>query len=57
MGEIAQRDRPYCEWLLTTDFSEPVKAMLRGVLEGRLPAPPRGPEAPAVVRPPALEPA
>ncbi len=39
--EIAQKDRPYFEWLLTTDFSEPVKQMLRGVLEGRLPTPPR----------------
>lgn len=38
VAELAQRDRPYLEWLLTTDFSEPVKLMLRGVLEGRLPA-------------------
>lgn len=56
VAEIVQRDRAYAEWLLTTDFSEPVKVMLRAALDGRLPAPPRAPEA-AIVPIAQLEPA
>jgi len=41
LQEIAKKDRGYLEWLLTTDFPEKVKTMIRGVLEGRLPASPR----------------
>ncbi|MBI3616590.1 MAG: 3'-5' exonuclease [Candidatus Omnitrophica bacterium] len=37
LKEIAQKDPAYLEWMLTTDFPQKVKAMLRGVLEGRLP--------------------
>lgn len=40
LREIAQKDRPYLEWLLTTDFPQEIKRMVRGVLEGRLPAAP-----------------
>ena len=38
LREIAQRDRSYVEWLLTTDFPEEVKAMLRDLLAGRPPS-------------------
>lgn len=37
LKEIAQKDRGYLEWLLTTDFTQSTKEMLRGVLEGRFP--------------------
>ncbi|MCM8794915.1 MAG: exonuclease domain-containing protein [Candidatus Omnitrophica bacterium] len=40
LKEIAKKDRSYLEWMLTTDFPEPVKVMLKGVLEGRFPAQP-----------------
>lgn len=43
LKEIAQKDPSYLEWLLSTDFPQKSKAMIRGVLEGRLPASPRGP--------------
>jgi DNA polymerase-3 subunit epsilon len=41
LKEIAQRDPSYLEWILTTDFPQQVKAMLRGVLEGRFPVAPK----------------
>ncbi len=37
LKEIAQKDRKYLEWLLTTDFKEDVKKLLRGALEGKFP--------------------
>ena len=40
LKEIAKKDPAYLEWLITTDFSEEVKNLLRGALEGRFPAPP-----------------
>ena len=39
LKEISQKDPSYLEWLLTTDFPQQVKAMIRGILEGRLPKP------------------
>ena len=41
LKEIAERDPAYLEWLFTTDFPQEVKAMLRGILEGRFPLAPR----------------
>lgn len=38
LKEIAQKDRGYLEWLLTTDFKEDVKKLLKGALEGKFPA-------------------
>lgn len=38
LKEIAARDTKYLEWLLTTDFSDEVKAMIRELLQGRTPA-------------------
>ena len=40
LKEIAQKDPRYLEWLLTTDFPNTAKEMLRRVLQGRFPAPP-----------------
>ena len=40
LKEIAKKDRPYLEWLLTTDFSEQVKKMIREVLDGHHPPAP-----------------
>lgn len=34
LREIAERDRAYLEWLMTTDFDDKVKKMLTGVLSG-----------------------
>ncbi len=41
LREIAQKDAPYLEWILTSDFSEEVKGMIRDVLQGRFPAAPK----------------
>ncbi len=38
LREIAEKDRVYLEYLVTTDFDDKVKAMLRGVLAGKYPA-------------------
>ncbi|OGX41228.1 MAG: hypothetical protein A3C53_01425 [Omnitrophica WOR_2 bacterium RIFCSPHIGHO2_02_FULL_68_15] len=56
VGEIAQRDRSYVEWMLSSDFPEPVKQMLRGALEGRLPPAP-GEPAPTAETAPTPQPA
>jgi len=40
LKEIVQKEPSYLEWLLSTDFPQPVKAMIRGVLEGRFPSAP-----------------
>ncbi|MBI3333677.1 MAG: 3'-5' exoribonuclease [Candidatus Omnitrophica bacterium] len=37
LKEIAQKEPGYLEWLLTTDFPDKVKTMIRGLLEGRFP--------------------
>lgn len=37
LREILAKDRGYLEYLLTTDFDEPVKEMIRAVLDGRHP--------------------
>ena len=39
LREIAERDRAYLEWLMTTDFDDKVKKMLTGVLSGSFPKP------------------
>ena len=41
LKEIAKKEPDYLKWLLTTDFSEEVKTMIRGIMEGRFPAAPR----------------
>ena len=41
LKEIVKKDPSYLEWLTTTDFPQKVKAMIRGILEGRFPEPPR----------------
>jgi len=41
LKEITQKDRKYLEWLLTTDFKEDVKKLLRGALEGKFPTVPK----------------
>ncbi len=38
--EIAVRDAAYLEYLITTDFDESVRAMLRDALNGKFPPPP-----------------
>ena len=40
LKEIAQKDRNYLEWLLTTDFPEGIKRLLKEALEGRFPPSP-----------------
>ncbi len=35
---ICKSDRRYLEWILTKDFSEEIKTMIRGVLNGEFPA-------------------
>jgi len=37
LKQIVQKDPAYAEWLLTTDFKEDVKALLRAALKGRFP--------------------
>ena len=39
LREILVKDRPYLEYLLTTDFDDAVKGMLRNVLAGKHPEP------------------
>lgn len=39
LKEIAQKDPGYLQWLLTTDFDEEVKTMIRKVLQGYAPVP------------------
>ena len=38
LREIAEKDRAYLEWLITTDFDDNVKQMLKEVLCGKFPA-------------------
>ena len=40
LKEIAKKEPDYLKWLLNTDFSQEVKQMIRGILEGRHPSPP-----------------
>lgn len=40
LKEIARKEPDYLRWMLRSDFPEQVKAMIRGVLEGRFPEPP-----------------
>lgn len=40
LRELAHRDRSFLKWMLTKDFSEPVKALCRDALEGKFPAAP-----------------
>ena len=37
---IAQKDPQYLQWILTKDFSDGVKALVKGSLEGKFPTPP-----------------
>ncbi len=46
LRDIAQKDRGYIEYLLTTDFDDKVKQMLGGVLEGKFPLHPPDPNSP-----------
>ncbi len=41
LKEIVAKDRGYLDWLLTTDFKEDVKKLLRDALEGKLPTGPK----------------
>ena len=41
LKEIAKKDPTYLQWMLTTDFPDPVKGMLRGILQGKFPALPK----------------
>lgn len=38
LKEIATKEPDYLKWLLNTDFSQEVKQMIRGILEGRHPS-------------------
>lgn len=40
LKEIVNRDRPYLEWILTQDFSNEVKMMIKAALDGQFPHPP-----------------
>ncbi len=44
---IAQKDRKYLEWILTQNFSDDIKDLIEGALEGHFPQPP-GPSHPAL---------
>ena len=50
---VAQKDRKYLEWILTQNFSDEVKDLIEGALEGHFPQPPR----PAKLSPPEVPPA
>ena len=41
LKEIAKKDRNYLEWLLTTDFKEDVKKLLKDALQGKFPTAPK----------------
>ena len=41
LKDIAKKERSYLEWMLTTDFPDNTKDMIRGVLEGHLPESPK----------------
>lgn len=45
LKEVAQKDRKYLEWILTQDFSDEVKDLIEGALEGHFP------EAPVYINP------
>jgi DNA polymerase III subunit epsilon len=40
LKEVAQKDRKYLEWILTQDFSDEVKDLIEGALEGHFPESP-----------------
>jgi|GEM_PF-132972 len=40
LKDVAQKDRKYLEWILTQDFSDEVKDLIEGALEGHFPEPP-----------------
>jgi DNA polymerase-3 subunit epsilon len=42
--EIAKKDPSYLQWILTKDFSDDVKNMVQGVLNGKFPEPPVPPD-------------
>ena len=42
LKEVAQKDRRYLEWILAQNFSEEIKDLVAGALEGHLPAYPHG---------------
>ena len=42
LKEIAQKEPSYLQWLLTTDFSPEIKALIRDALQGRFPSPGQG---------------
>jgi len=42
LKEVAQQDRGYLQWILSQDFSEEVKDLVEGALEGKFPQPPKG---------------
>ena len=50
---VAQKDRKYLEWILTQNFSDEVKDLIEGVLEGHFPHPPHPPQAVPPEAPPA----
>jgi len=41
ISELAKSDRPYLEWILSKDFSDEVKAMVKNALSGNFPEPPK----------------
>ncbi len=43
LREIAKKDASYLNWILTKDFSDDVKNMVQGILNGKFP------EAPSAV--------
>jgi DNA polymerase-3 subunit epsilon len=50
---VAQKDRKYLEWILTQNFSDEIKDLIEGVLEGHFPQPPCLPKATHPAIPPA----
>jgi DNA polymerase III subunit epsilon len=43
LQEVLQKDRKYLEWVLSADFSEDVKELVRNALVGKFPVPPTVP--------------
>ncbi|NQT22133.1 MAG: hypothetical protein HQ579_01705, partial [Candidatus Omnitrophica bacterium] len=39
--ELAEKERAYLEWILSKDFSEEVKTMIKNTLSGVFPKPPK----------------
>lgn len=43
LRELARAERGFCEWMLSKDFSDDVKTLVRDAIRGRFPTPPTPP--------------